>query len=189
MSVFAGFQLAWSAVRPATAFLTATNQPLEQNVRAGTFRKDLFFRLQVVQLDVPPLRDRLDDVPLLAEHFLQHFARETGRKLKGFSPAAAAKLRGYSWPGNVRELRNAIERAVALCAGPYVEDADIWLSMLDTAEPAAAAFQPVSLEEVEKRHIRDTLAHTEWNKSKAAELLGIDRTTLDRKIKAYDLKK
>jgi transcriptional regulator with GAF, ATPase, and Fis domain len=168
--------------------VAATNRPLEDAIRAGTFRKDLFFRLQVVQLDVPPLRDRLDDVPLLAEHFLQHFIRETGRKLKGFTPAAVAKLRGYSWPGNVRELRNAIERAVALCAGPQVTDSDIRLSMLDTREPAAG-YEPLSLEELEKRHILDTLAHTEWNKSKAAEILGIDRSTLDRKIKAYELKK
>jgi Nif-specific regulatory protein len=169
--------------------VAATNRPLEDAIRAGTFRKDLFFRLQVVQLDAPPLRDHVEDVPQLAEHFLQHFSRETGRKLKGFTPAALRKLAGYSWPGNVRELRNAIERAVALCAGPNVEDGDIWLSMLEVSEPSAKGYQPETLDELEKRHILATLAHTDWNKSKAAEILGIERSTLDRKIKAYDLKR
>ena len=176
-------------IRVDVRVVAATNRPLEEALRAGTFRKDLFFRLQVVQLDVPPLRDRLDDVPLLADHFLKHFCRETGRKLKGFSPAAVQKLRTYSWPGNVRELRNVVERAVALCAGPHVEEGDIWLSMLDAPEPAAAGYEPVTLDEVERRHILATLTHTDWNKSRAAEILGIERSTLDRKIKTYDLKR
>src|SRR5215203_3835606 len=83
--------------------VAATNRPLEEAVRAGTFRKDLFYRLQVVQLDVPPLRDRPDDVSAIADHFLKRFSRETGRKVKGFSPTALAKLQAHNWPGNVRE--------------------------------------------------------------------------------------
>jgi Nif-specific regulatory protein len=172
--------------------VAATNRSLEEGVRAGTFRRDLFYRLQVVQLDVPPLRDRLDDVPVLADHFLKKFVRETGRKIKGFTPAALEKLQAYRWPGNVRELRNVVERAVALGSGPHIDAADIWLSELDIGAPVVGAvhvYKPESLEELEKRHILETLKYTDWNKSRAAEILGIERSTLDRKIKAYELAK
>lgn len=176
--------------------VAATNRPLEEAVRAGTFRRDLFFRLQVVQLDVPPLRDRAADVPLIAEHFLRRFVRETGRKIKGFAPDALEKLKAYRWPGNVRELRNVVERAVALGGGPVIEAADIWLSELDIGAPVlgdgnggGGGYRPESLDEVEKRHIRETLRHTDWNKSQAAAILGIERSTLDRKIKGYGLVK
>ena len=173
--------------------VAATNRPLEEAVRAGSFRRDLFFRLQVVQIDVPPLRDRLDDVPLIADHFLKRFVRETGRKIRGFTPGAIEKLKSHTWPGNVRELRNVVERAVALGSGPVIDAADIWLSELDLGGAVvgltAAAYRPASLEEIEKRHILDTLRHTDWNKSQAAAILGIERSTLDRKIKGYDLKR
>ncbi|MBM3979804.1 MAG: FHA domain-containing protein [Planctomycetes bacterium] len=174
--------------------VAATNRPLEEAVRAGTFRRDLFYRLQVVQLDVPPLRDRLDDVPLLAEHFLKKYVRETGRKIKGFTPAAVAKLTGHRWPGNVRELKNVIERAVALGSGPQLDTADIWLADMDLGAPvigasAFAPYKPESLDDMEKRHILDTLKHTDWNKSKAAAILNIERSTLDRKIEKYGLVK
>ncbi|HEX3151707.1 MAG TPA: sigma 54-interacting transcriptional regulator [Gemmataceae bacterium] len=171
--------------------VAATNRPLEQAVRDGTFRKDLFYRLQVVEIKVPPLRDRLDDVPALADHFLKKFARETGRRFKGLTPDATDKLKGYHWPGNVRELRNVIERAVALNDKAYLDAGDLWLTSFDPA--GSGVYPPVykvqSLEEVEKRHIRETLKHTDWNKSRAAEILQIERSTLDRKIKAYDLRK
>jgi Nif-specific regulatory protein len=177
-------------IRVDVRVVAATNRPLEEAVRAGTFRKDLYFRLQVVQIDVPPLRDRPDDVPVIADHFLKRYVRETGRKVKGFSPAAAKKLLTHHWPGNVRELRNVVERAVALGAGAVIEEADIWLSPLEVGEVVATnAYEPVSLDEVEKRHILRTLQYTDWNKSRASEILGIERSTLDRKIKGYDLKK
>ncbi len=176
-------------IRVDVRVVAATNRPLEDAVRDGTFRKDLFFRLQVVQVDVPPLRRRPTDVPPLAEHFFRHYAKETGRKLKGLSAAALRKLADYDWPGNVRELRNVIERAVVLCAGPTIDEADIWLAPLELAKAAEAPFEPKTLEAWEAIHIGRTLAHTDWNKSKAAELLGIERSTLDRKIKAYGLKK
>jgi transcriptional regulator with GAF, ATPase, and Fis domain len=174
--------------------VAATNRPLEDAVRDGRFRKDLYFRLQVVQIEVPPLRERIDDVPLLAEHFLKKIVRETGRKRTGFTPAAVRKLSAHSWPGNVRELRNVVERAVVLGAGPQVEEADIWLSPIHldaAAAPVAAppAYEPVSLDEIEKRHIIATLEHTDWNKSRASDILGIERSTLDRKIKGYGLTK
>jgi Nif-specific regulatory protein len=167
--------------------VAATNRPLEDAVRDGRFRRDLYFRLQVVQLDIPPLRERLDDIPVLAEHFLKRFGRETSRKMKGFTASALKKLQGYHWPGNVRELRNVIERAVALGAGPTVEEADIWLSPLELGEAVGDVYEPLSLEVIEKRHIERTLEHTDWNKSQAAQILGIERSTLDRKIKAYGL--
>jgi Nif-specific regulatory protein len=175
--------------------VAATNKPLEQGLQAGTFRRDLFFRLQVIEIRVPPLRERSEDVPVLADHFLRRFIRETGRKIKGFAPDAIRKMQAYHWPGNVRELRNVVERAVALSNGPMLEAGDIWLSMEELDRPEAAAavyndvFRPISLEELEKSHILRTLEHTEWNKSQAAAILAIERSTLDRKIKAYDLKK
>src|SRR5262249_38849554 len=132
-------------------------------------------------------------IPILAEHFLAKFVKETGRKIRGFAPEAVQKLLGYDWPGNVRELRYVIERAVALGSGPMLDAGDVWLSSLESLVPTIPAsggsFEPVSLEEIEKRHILRTLQHTQWNKSQGAVILGIERSTLDRKIKAYDLKK
>jgi Nif-specific regulatory protein len=179
-------------IRVDVRVVSATNQPLEEAVRNGTFRRDLFFRLQVVEMRVPPLRERKSDIPLLAEHFRQRFVRETGRKIRGFTQGALKKMEEYHWPGNVRELRNVVERAVALGVGPMLDVGDIWLSSLEalTATPAGeAVYEPVSLEEIEKRHIVRTLEHTDWNKSQAAAILQIERSTLDRKIKGYDLKR
>ncbi len=169
--------------------VAATNRALEEAVRKGTFRRDLFFRLEVVQIEVPPLRDRPDDIPLLADYFLQRFNREMSRKLTGISPNAMQKLAAYRWPGNIRELRNVIERAVALCSKPQIEEGDIWHSSLELNLAEPESFAPKTLQEIEKQHIEQTLVYTDWNKSKASEILGIDRTTLDRKIKTYDLKK
>ena len=173
--------------------VAATNQPLEEAVRNGTFRRDLFFRLQVVEVRLPPLRERKTDVPQLAEHFLRRFVHETGRRIRGFTPAAMRKMEVHHWPGNVRELRNVIERAVALGTGPLLDVSDIWLSSLDlggppSEEPGTPA-QLLSLEELEKKHISRILEHTDWNKSQAASILQIERSTLDRKIKLYELKR
>jgi Nif-specific regulatory protein len=181
-------------IRVDVRVVSATNQPLEQNLKEGTFRPDLFFRLQVVEIVVPPLRDRLDDVPALVLHFLERFVRETGRKIRGFTPAAMAKMQAYHWPGNVRELRNVVERAVALGNGPMLDTPDIWLSSVEAGVRGAAAsqpaaYEPIPVEEIEKRHILKTLEYTDWNKTQAAAILKIERSTLDRKIKAYDLKR
>lgn len=180
-------------IRVDARVVAATNQPLEQIIREGKFRRDLFYRLQVVEIHVPTLRNRKTDVPTLAEHFLRRFARETGRKIRGFTPAAMARMEAYDWPGNVRELKNVVERAVALSRGNQLDVADILLTSLEIPGDAAPAlgehFEPITLEEMEKRHILRTLEHTQWNKSQAAVLLEIERSTLDRKIKAYDLKK
>jgi Nif-specific regulatory protein len=181
-------------IRVDVRVVSATNQPLEKNLREGTFRRDLFFRLQVVEIAVPPLRDRTTDVPALADHFLKRFVRETGRKIRGVTPAALEKMQKYHWPGNVRELRNVVERAVALGSGPMLDAADIWLSSVDAAAPAPQpvvqpAYEALSMQELERRHILQTLQHTDWNKTQAAAILQIERSTLDRKIKAFDLKR
>jgi Nif-specific regulatory protein len=179
-------------IRVDVRVVAATNRPLEEEVRQGTFRRDLFFRMQVVEIHVPPLREHNSDVPILAEHFLGRFVRETGRKIRGFTPEATQKLMAYHWPGNVRELRNVVERAVALGTGPMLDAGDIWLSSLELLDPPAVGeshFEPISLKEMEKRHIANVLQHMQWNKSRAAGILGIERSTLDRKIESYDIKK
>jgi Nif-specific regulatory protein len=179
-----------TAIRTDVRVVAATNQPLEQAVHGGTFRRDLFFRLQVVEIRVPPLREHAEDIPTLANHFLKRYALETGRKLRGFTPAALKKMQDYNWPGNVRELRNVVERAVALNLGPMLDADDIWLSSLDVHAPGTGSpYEPLSMDEVERQHILRTLQHTDWNKSQAAAILKIERSTLDRKIKLYDLKR
>jgi Nif-specific regulatory protein len=174
--------------------VAATNQPLEKALQEGKFRRDLFYRLQVVEIRVPPLRDRKADVAVLAEHFLKRFVRDTGRKIRDFTPTALRKMQDYHWPGNVRELRNVVERAVALGKGPLLDAHDVWLSSLEAEGPAPLTAEPrvyeeLPLEEIEKRHILKTLEHTDWNKSQAAAILNIERSTLDRKIKGYELKR
>lgn len=173
--------------------VAATNRPLEKMVQAGKFRRDLFFRIQVVEIYVPPLRERMEDVPLLAEHFLKRFASETGRRVEGFHPDAMKKLMNYQWPGNVRELKNVIERAVVLGQKELVMPEDIVLTTIPVddhgGEQGEAAYRPRSLQEVEKQHIADTLDYTNWNKSRAAAILGIERCTLDRKLKRYGIQR
>jgi Nif-specific regulatory protein len=179
-------------IRTDVRVVAATNQPLEQNIKEGKFRRDLFYRLQVVDIQVPSLRERRDDVPILADHFLRRFSRETGRKIRGFTPAAMSKMSQYDWPGNVRELKNVVERAVALARSNQLDVTDILLTSLalpGATQATGAMFDAISLEELEKRHIIATLEHTDWNKSQAATILQIERSTLDRKIKSYGLKK
>lgn len=176
--------------------VAATNRNLEEAVRQMSFRKDLYFRLQVLEIQVPPLRERAEDVPLLAEFFAQRLALKTGRRVNGFTPAAMARLTRYDWPGNIRELQNTVERAVVLCTGDEIEPQHIQLSrleMLDQETPAAAVesvvrSEELTIEEVEREHILRTLELTGGNKSRAAQILGIERSTLDRKLKKYGLK-
>jgi Nif-specific regulatory protein len=180
-------------IRVDVRTVAATNKQLEEALQAGTFRRDLFFRLQVVEIRVPPLRERKSDIAVLANHFLKRFARETGRKMQGFTAAAVKKMEEYDWPGNVREVRNVVERAVALGFGPMLDAGDIWLSSWDVATPSTPlnhpSYHPATVEEIEKDHIRRTLEYTDWNKSQAAGILQIERSTLDRKIKLYELKR
>ena len=172
----------------------ATNRDLEKAVAEGHFRRDLYFRLHVVEIYVPPLRKRPEDIVELSNYFLDKFNAETGRKIRGFSPDALFRMQQYRWPGNVRELKNVIERAVVLARGDFIEAEDLNLTNLailsESSEMPApkSTFQPLSLDEIEKRHILATLRATGWNKSRTAVILGVERSTLDRKIRRYDLK-
>jgi Nif-specific regulatory protein len=169
--------------------VAATNRNLEEAVAAGDFRRDLYFRLKVVEIVVPPLRRRVEDIEPLARHFLGRFAAETGRRVRDFTPEALEALRSYHWPGNIRELRNAVERAVVLSQDERIDVHELALSGLsspgDTGRPAAARrgpYVPESLDEVERRHVLATLEAVGGNKTKAAAVLGIERSTLDRKL-------
>jgi two-component system, NtrC family, response regulator AtoC len=170
--------------------VAATNHDLEEEIRSGRFREDLFFRVQVVHLEVPPLRTRGNDVLLLAQHFLSLFAAASGKRVTGLSSEAARKLRDYPWPGNVRELQNCMERAVALCEHDEVATADLpdRIRRFQSAGPSTEYGYSVpllSLEEVERRHILQVLETSSGNKSRAAKVLGLDRKTLYRKLEAY----
>jgi transcriptional regulator with GAF, ATPase, and Fis domain len=176
--------------------IAATNRDLEKAVRENQFRKDLYFRLHVVQIEVPPLRRRPEDIIELAEYFLQKFNAATGRRIKGFSPAGLDRLKHYRWPGNVRELKNVIERAVVLAQSNSLDADELMLSHLATASESqmdfnhvAQTYQPLSLSEIERKHIHATLVSTGWNKSRSAQILGIERSTLDRKIRRHKISK
>jgi len=177
-----------SRVQVDVRVVAATNRDLEKGVAAGEFRRDLYFRLRVVEILVPPLRHRADDIEPLARHFLARFVAETGQLVRDFTPAALEAMRRYHWPGNIRELRNCIERAVTLATTPLIDVADLVFSELgssgDTGRVATAAprYVAATLEEVERRHVMATLTATGGNKTKAAMILGIERSTLDRKL-------
>jgi transcriptional regulator with GAF, ATPase, and Fis domain len=173
--------------------IAATNRDLEAAVKAKEFRADLYYRLRVIEINVPPLRERLDDVPALVELFLNQLRQHAGRRLTGIEPQSLEMLSRHNWPGNVRELRNVIERAVVLGNDSTIGVSDLNLSTLGelpgNETPAASdrpEFSPISLYELEKAHIFAVLDHVGGNKSKASQLLGIERSTLDRKLKRYE---
>jgi len=183
------------AIEVDVRVIAATNRDLEKAVSQNEFRRDLYFRLRVVEIYAPPLRRRPEDVIELANHFLRRFNSETGKKIQGFSEAALQVLQQYRWPGNVRELKNVIERAVVLARTNELDVGDIALSSLATASESGEialpgdVYTPMSLEEVEKQHIKATLAANDWNKSRSAGILGIERSTLDRKIRRYKIER
>lgn len=168
--------------------ICATNRDLEKEVAEGRFREDLFYRLNVIEVHLPPLRERREDIPLLVRHFITRTAREQQRDEKTISPEVMSALLNYAWPGNVRELQNAIERAFTLSGDeidldslpPRVRDTASTISMRDPD-----GLRP-TLEEVERRHIFDTLASVNQDKARASNVLGIDLSTLYRKLKRYD---
>ncbi len=171
--------------------LAATNKDLRQEVEAGRFREDLFYRLNVVTLLAPPLRERVGDIPLLAQHFLTRFAERNRKRIKGFTPGAMDLLLRHAWPGNVRELENAVERAVILCAGEYAGERELPLTLRQQEGIPEPPQTPVpsgrSLEEIERQAVLSTLAEAGGNKSQAARQLGITRATLHKKLKRYGL--
>ncbi len=164
--------------------ISATHRDLLALIQAGTFREDFYYRINVISLEIPPLKDRPEDLPLLAEYFLDQFTRETGKRLEGFTQRALGMLMTYDWPGNVRELRNVIERAVVLAKGRMIGAEE--LTFLH-GQKHDCGLGSLTLKEVEVSHIRATLEAFNWNISQAARQLGINRSTLSRKIKAYQL--
>jgi two-component system, NtrC family, nitrogen regulation response regulator NtrX len=170
--------------------IAATNKNLESEIESGAFRSDLYYRLNVIPIEVPPLRARGNDVALLAEHFLRRFAAETGQPKKRLSNGAIAKLRAYPWPGNVRELRNVIERLAILIEGDTIEPEDVQLGA--KTEPPAAIPGNLPLKEArdefEKQYILSRLRDHAGNVSRAAETLGVERSNLYRKLHAYGIR-
>lgn len=170
--------------------LAATHRNLQEAVEEGQFREDLYYRLNVVTLRIPPLRERPDDIPLLARHFLEAYARKNRKKVKGFSPLAMDMLLRYDWPGNVRELENTIERAVILLPDEHITEKELpshvtehFAAKADSPAPIAAANRP--LEEIEREAILATLEDSGGNKSETARRLGINRKTLHKRLKDY----
>jgi len=171
-------------VRADVRIISATNKDLKQAVANRQFREDLYYRLNVVNIDLPPLRERREDILLLARHFLEKFARENQKRLSGLSREVNDFLLKYQWPGNVRELENTIERAVILAKGRYI-DTD---SLLQRASASGTSALPgTSLKEIERNHIMGILNQTSGNYTEAARILGISRATLYHKVKAYGL--
>ncbi|MEJ2641517.1 MAG: sigma-54 dependent transcriptional regulator [Desulfosarcinaceae bacterium] len=173
--------------------IAATNRNLELEVAEGKFREDLYYRLNVMPLFVPPLKTRRDDIPLLAQHFLDRFAEKNRKSIKGFVPRAMDMLVNYDWPGNVRELENAVERAVILATGEHITEAQLPLNITeayDALEPTPTEASQIldgthSLEDIEKEAIFAALSATNGNKAEAARRLGVSRKTLHNKLKTY----
>ncbi|MCK5069973.1 MAG: sigma-54-dependent Fis family transcriptional regulator, partial [Desulfocapsa sp.] len=168
--------------------IAATNRDLEEEVRAGNFREDLYYRLNVVTVTVPPLRDRQDDIPLLVDHFVRKFAEKNRREVAGVTPECMAMLSAYSWPGNVRELENAIERGVILMRGEHLTEKSLPLPIqkqFKEKEESTESGTSTSLQAQEKSLILKTLEETDGNKSEAARRLGITRKTLQNKLNKY----
>jgi DNA-binding NtrC family response regulator len=168
-------------------FIAATNRNLDEAVRAGTFREDLFYRLAVVPITLPPLREHVEDIPLLATTFVREFCREYQRPDKTFSPAALQALREYAWPGNVRELRNLAERLVVTVSGPVIRPVDLPSPILTGEAPERSISVPlgIPLEVVEEQIIRKTLGEVTSHRERAAKILGISPRALHYKIRRY----
>ncbi|TWU45932.1 Transcriptional regulatory protein ZraR [Novipirellula aureliae] len=180
-------------IRVDVRVVAATNRDLQAMVGEGTFRQDLYYRLHVVEIFVPPLRARQHDCLLLATFFLDQFNRQMGRRVEGFTRSAQQKLLGYHWPGNIRELRNVVERAVVLNQKTVIDENDLVLSPAELGRPDTKG-KPnqgdpldleISLAKLEQQHIERVLRYTDGNKSRASAILGIERSTLDRKRKKY----
>jgi DNA-binding NtrC family response regulator len=169
--------------------ITATNKNLEELVKAGKFREDLFFRLRVVEIPLPPLRERAGDIPLLAQNFLREFARENNKPVNEFTTEALELLLNYSWPGNVRELRTAIEHAVVLCRGEKISARDLPPSARGSRQGAIrlSAGNDLTIKEAEKQLIENALKDTNGNRTFAAKKIGMSRRTFHRKLHAYHL--
>jgi DNA-binding NtrC family response regulator len=171
--------------------IAASNKDLTSLVQKGQFRRDLYYRLKVIPISLPPLRKRVADIKPLAEHFVSHYANHMGRRPISLSTEAIDRLQVHTWPGNVRELENAIERALIFCQGEEIQPSDL---PLETCMPPVETFESLespddmSMETMEQAHIRRVLERYQWNRSRAARELGIGYNTLWRKMKRYDIK-
>ncbi len=175
------------AVSVDVRVVAATNRDLKKAVADGAFREDLFYRLNVIPISLPPLRERREDIPLLIEHFLEHLSVEMNRRVDGVSPEALTQLMRHDWPGNVRELRNVLERAMVVAKSPHLQPDDLGLT---AGTPRADTIDAsLTLEEVERRHVGAVLQQCAGNVTQAARVLDIDRVTLYNKIRKYGLKR
>jgi two-component system response regulator HydG len=169
-------------------FVAATNKDLEKEVKEGRFREDLFYRLNVISINLPPLRGRRDDIEPLAIHFLKASARRMKKDVRGIEEDALQALLQYDWPGNIRELENVMERAVILARSPMITIGLLPLGARRDTFPVSTNVAPlIALDKIERQHITSILKKTGFHKSQAAEILGISRKTLDRKITEYGL--
>ncbi len=170
--------------------IAATNRDLEKEVKKGTFREDLYYRLNVIHIHVPPLRERKEDIPLLVSKFIQEFSKENGKEITSIDSQAKSAIFNYDWPGNIRELRNCIESAVVICSGNQIKLEDLPPNISKvTSDSLINIPSNVTLDEAEKIIILQTLAQNKNNKTKTAELLGIGRKTLHRKLEEYGVEK
>ncbi|MBA3462563.1 MAG: sigma-54-dependent Fis family transcriptional regulator [Deltaproteobacteria bacterium] len=173
--------------------IAATHRDLQAMVAKGTFREDLYYRLRVVEIHLPPLRDRPTDIPVLVEGLLAKINTDLGKDVRFVTPTALARLQGYAWPGNVRELENTLTRALVLAKSDVLDETLLSLGAVGAADHGShetdAEGSLPTLREIERRHITRVLAHTEWNKRRACAVLDISRPTLDRKIEEYGLRK
>jgi two-component system response regulator AtoC len=173
--------------------LAATNADPKRAVQNGALREDLYYRLNVVQISAPPLRDRREDIPLLVEHFLRKYNQQFHKRIAGVSSAALEVLQAYSWPGNVRELSNIVERSVALVDGSTIDVKDLPLDLLlpdPRARPESAEELPLkeAREQFERQLILQTLERAQWNRTQAARLLGMHRNSLKAKLEAWGIR-
>ena len=178
-------------VQVDTRILAATNQKLETKIEAGLFREDLYYRLNVVQLEIPPLRQRRDDIPLLADLFIKRYSNKNHKLMQGIDPLALDSLMRYAWPGNVRELENVIERAVIMTHDNYIGASDLPATIYDEKDDSEESLTQImpglTLKEVEKKMIIRTLDANNGNRTHTAEILGISRRTLQLKLKEYGI--
>lgn len=179
------------AINVDTRLIAATNRDLKEMVAEGDFREDLFYRLFVVVITLPPLRDRGDDILLLLNHYLDEFSRENSRKIKGFTPTAYDALSSYNWPGNIRELRNLVERMVVLSQGEWIDIDDIpsHVKQINLLDNDLNSSNEMTVDEMEKEMISQALDRTSGNRTLAAEKLGMSRRTLHRKLNKYGFAK
>jgi DNA-binding NtrC family response regulator len=164
--------------------VAATNVDIRRELEEGRFREDLLYRLNTVEIQLPPLRERRDDIPHLAQHFLERQAARYGKRLSGLDPDALAALHEYAWPGNIRELEHVIERAVLMAHGPAVRSEDLGLR---ARGDATARLDEMTLDEAEAHLIRKALARYQGNVSRAAEALGVSRSALYRRLQQHDI--